>query len=48
MIYFALAESFLGKCLNVPVQPLTTAESDKLGSFEIMGERAFISHAGPK
>jgi dipeptidyl aminopeptidase/acylaminoacyl peptidase len=40
--FYALAEAFLGKCLGVPVQPITAQEAAPLSGYRIEGERAFM------
>lgn len=40
--FHALSEAFLGKCLGVPVQPITAREAAPLSGYRISGDRSFI------
>lgn len=45
--YYALAENFLGKCLDVPMQEITKAEATSMVDFEFKG--GVVDHgAAPK
>ena len=45
--YYALAENFLGKCLDVPMQEITKAEAASMVDFEFKG--GVVDHgAAPK
>jgi len=40
--FYALSEAFLGKCLGVPVQPITVQEAAPLAGYRIEGDRSFM------
>ena len=40
--FYALSEAFLGKCLGVPVQPITPQEAAPFSTYRIEGDRSFM------
>ncbi len=40
--YYALAEAFLGRCLDVPVEAISADEAASMAGFQIKGDRAFM------
>lgn len=40
--FYALSEAFLGKCLGVPVQPISAQEAAPFSGYRIEGDRSFM------